>query len=61
MTWRDQIDNVPGHIELCNMSKDIDNEPIIVKASTDLGPEDVAAGSSTLNDCAAAFVAQMYF
>lgn len=41
------------------MSKDIDNEPILVEATTDLGPEYVAADSSTLNDCIAAFVVQM--
>lgn len=59
MTSNEQIDDVPGHLELCNMLNDIDNEPI--QATADLGPEDVTADSPTeLNDCAAAFVAQMY-
>ena len=54
----EQIDYVPGHFECCNMLNDdeIDNEPIPEEATVDLRTAD----SATLNDCASAFVAQMY-
>ena len=47
MTSNEQIEYVAGHLELCNMSNDIHNEPIPAEATADLRPEDVTADSPT--------------
>ena len=57
MISNEQIDYVPGHLK-CNMLNG--DEPIPVGATVDLRAENRTADSATLNDCASAFVAQMY-
>ena len=62
MILNEQIDYVPGHLKCCIMlnDDDIDNEPIPVGATVDLITENMTVDSATLNDCASAFVTQMY-
>ena len=57
MISNEQIDYVPGHLK-CNMLNG--DEPIPVGVTVDLRAENRTADSATLNDCASAFVAQMY-